>query len=98
MATMQIEEHDGVAGGGKLPFLGKPLRVQTPLTYSTHAESAAFGASTRLVRFSLAAAAHVAVFVSGDTGFVTTSYARFPEGVWELEARPSGYLSVVAAA
>lgn len=62
MATAWIREYRGLAVDGNgvvVPLPVEPGRDQAPVTYTgTSAQSAAFGASTRLVEVYLSEAAH----------------------------------------
>lgn len=52
MATLHVRAYDKVAAvpGQKLPVTQEPGTAMTPVTFTTSAQSAAFGANTKLVR------------------------------------------------
>lgn len=82
MATMTITEYagDGVS-------LSKPLVHQTILTYTTSAQSAAFGARTKKIRCQASAAVHVLV---GANPTATANHPRYGAGVeFELDVEPA---------
>lgn len=70
--------------------------ASSPLTFTTHVESAAFGTQTKFVRIYVDAACH---FVFGDAPVATTDDAKMGEGHTEIfGVYPGHKISVVAAA
>lgn len=66
---------------------------QTPVTFTTHAESAAFGANTRYIAFT---ADSIFSWTIGATPVATTSKMRFAAGtVYHIEVQPGDKISFV---
>lgn len=108
MATLWIREY-GAAGGvaadaGEYPTAGpltspiaqEPGTDQTPVTFSTSAQSAAFAAGTRYVTIIGSAAFH---FVCAANPTATTSHLKIPADTpYSFGVVPTQKLAVIAAA
>lgn len=100
MATLWIREYGAgvprMPSGGDAPIALEPGTDQSPLTYSTHAESAAFAAGTEYITIISDAAFH---YVVGTAPVATTDHLPVPEWTEKSIGVPAGSkISVVAAA
>jgi len=93
MSTLYITEFNqlGDMKEGTAPIMQNPtgVTVQTPLTYSTTAPSAAFAATTRAIRIVSPTAC---VYVIGATPVATTSTGTYlPAGTVEFIGVSAGH-------
>lgn len=104
MATLWIREYALVGaagsnlgfGGAAMPIGQEPGTDQTPVTFTTSAQSAAFGASTRLVTIIGSAAFH---YVVGANPTATTNHLKIPADTpWSIGVVAGQKLAVIAAA
>lgn len=79
MATLWIREYTALANGGgnagMMPAAAEPGTDQTPVTFSTTAQSAAFGNATKLITMVASVDFH---FVVGANPTATTNALRIP--------------------
>jgi hypothetical protein len=99
MATLWIREYrdSGVAGAGRpIPVAAEPGTDQTPVTFTTSTQSAAFGATTRFITIIGSAAFH---YVVGSNPTATTNALKVPADVPHDIAVTAGHkIAVIAAA
>jgi hypothetical protein len=77
MATLWIREYNlvGKAGAGKISAVQEPGTDQTPVTFSTSAQSAAFGTETQYIAIIGSAAFHYLVAANPTA---TTNHLKVP--------------------
>jgi len=107
MATFWIREYTRLGyvpdmalniaeGLGQAPIVQEPGTDQTPVTFSTSAQSSAFGAGTAYIRCYGSAAFHYAV---GANPTATTNHMKWPADVpMEIGVSPGHKIAVIAAA
>lgn len=107
MATLWIREYAETGysqamrnsrsgNSGEIPVMKEPGTDQTPVTFSTEAKSAAFGADTVYVCCMGSAAFH---YLVGSNPTATTNHLKWPADFPLQIAVPAGQkISVVAAA
>lgn len=99
MATLWIREYrdSGVAGAGRpIPVPAEPGTDQSPLTFSTSAQSAAFAADTRYIGIIASAAFH---YVVAADPTATTGALKIPADVLvHLCVKPGQKIAAIAAA
>ena len=75
MATLWIREYSAPPSVRDAPIAPEPGTDQTPVTFTTSTQSAAFGASTRYIAMIGSAAFH---YVVGDNPTATTGALKVP--------------------
>lgn len=98
MASLFIREYANIAGarGRSAPVPMEPGTDQSVLTFSTSAASAAFGATTKLVRIYSDTAFH---YVVAADPTATTSHLKWPASTpCEFGVLPGQKVAVIAAA
>jgi hypothetical protein len=107
MATLWIREYARVgfakqnsrqvsAGSGQIPVVQEPGTDQSPVTFTTSAQSAAFAADTAYVRCYSSDAFH---YVVGANPTATTDHLKWPaDAPLEIGVAPGQKIAVIAAA
>lgn len=103
MATLWIREFRKVGKAPKsasesqgIPVAQEPGTDQTPVTYTTSAQSSVFANSTRYIVITSSAAFH---YVTGSNPTATTNHLRVPaDQLWCIGVTPGDKLAVIAAA
>lgn len=96
MATLWVREYSALARKGSIQAPMEPGTDQTPVTFSTSAQSAAFAASTCIIAIVGSAAFH---FVVGANPTATTGALKVPADTLIFVGVTSGQkIAAIAAA
>jgi len=99
MATLWVREYVdvGVAGAGRAaPIPQEPGTDQTPVTFTTTAQSAAFGVGTKYIAIIASAAFH---YVVGNNPAATTGALKVPaDTLVHIGVKPGQKIAAIAAA
>jgi hypothetical protein len=98
MAKLWIREYQDSANAGAgraVPLAFEPGTDQTPVTFSTSTQSAAFAATTRFITVTADAAFH---YVVGANPTATTNAMKVPADTpWSIGVKAGQKIAVIAA-